>query len=153
MFHTITMTPIGKVESPITNLVDESWGNVISKIVLKSEYSPGLMGLESFSHVIVVTFLHRASYEPSQHLQRRPRGLDHMPKVGIFSQRSKDRPNRLGLTAVKLMDVGADNITVRGLDAIDGTPVLDIKPYYPQYDDVSSAFIPGWVNELMENYF
>jgi tRNA-Thr(GGU) m(6)t(6)A37 methyltransferase TsaA len=149
----IDIKPIGTVESPVKDTVDENWGPVISRIILKPEYAPGLIGLSSFSHIIVVTFLHRAFFDPSQHLQRRPRGLDNMPKVGIFSQRAKDRPNPIGLTAVKLVSVGKDNITVRGLDAIDGTPVIDIKPYYPMYDDVSSAIVPEWVDELMKNYF
>jgi tRNA-Thr(GGU) m(6)t(6)A37 methyltransferase TsaA len=150
---TIEIKPIGTVESPVKETVDENWGAVISKIILKPEYAPGLMGLSSFSHVIVVTFLHKAVFDPSRHLQRHPRDLDHLPKVGIFSQRAKNRPNPIGVTAVKLVSVGKDNITVRGLDAIDGTPVIDIKPYYPKFDDISSAVIPEWVNELMKDYF
>jgi tRNA-Thr(GGU) m(6)t(6)A37 methyltransferase TsaA len=133
--------------------VDENWGAVTSRIVLKVDLAPGLLGLGDFSHIIVVTYLHKASFDPARHLQRRPRGLEHMPKVGIFSQRAKDRPNPLGITAVKLIAVGENHITVQGLDAIDGTPVIDIKPYYPQYDRIESAVVPAWVDELMKNYF
>jgi tRNA-Thr(GGU) m(6)t(6)A37 methyltransferase TsaA len=149
----ITINSIGIVESPVKDPVDENWGSVTSRISLKPEYSPGLLGLGDFSHVIVVTYLHKASFDPSRHLQRRPRGLAHMPKVGIFSQRAKDRPNPLGVTAVELLAVGENHITVRGLDAIDGTPVIDIKPYYPQYDRIDSAVVPSWVEELMKGYF
>jgi len=149
----LLIKPIGIVESPVKDPVDENWGAVTSKIVIKPEYGPGLLGLGDFSHVIVVTYLHKASFDPTRHLQRRPRGLDHMPKVGIFSQRAKDRPNHLGFTAVELLAVGENDITVRGLDAIDGTPVIDIKPYFPQYDRVSSPVVPAWVNDLMEHYF
>lgn len=149
----ITVNPIGLVESPVKDPVDENWGSVTSRIVLKSEYGPGLLGLGDFSHIIVVTFLHQASFDPARHLQRRPRGLERMPKVGIFSQRAKDRPNPLGITAVELLAVGENHITVRGLDAIDGTPVVDIKPYYPHYDRVDSAVVPAWVEELMKHYF
>jgi len=149
----IMVNPIGLVESPVKDPVDENWGSVTSRIILKPEYGPGLLGLGDFSHVIVVTYLHKASFDPARHLQRRPRGLEHMPKVGIFSQRAKDRPNPLGITAVELLTVGGDHITVRGLDAIDGTPVIDIKPYYPQYDRVDSAVVPAWVEELMKHYF
>jgi len=149
----ILVNSIGIVESPVKDPVDENWGSVTSRISLKPEYSPGLLGLGDFSHVIVVTYLHRASFDPARHLQRRPRGLEHMPKVGIFSQRAKDRPNPLGITAVELLAVGENHITVRGLDAINGTPVIDIKPYYPQYDRIDSAVVPAWVEELMKNYF
>ena len=76
-----------------------------------------------------------------------------MPKVGIFSQRSKDRPNPIGVTTVKLITVRDGCIEVQGLDAINGTPVLDIKPYDPHYDKVESPTIPPWVNKLMEKYF
>ena len=75
-----------------------------------------------------------------------------MPLVGIFSQRGKDRPNTIGVTAVEIISVEEQFITVRGLDAIDGTPVLDIKPYYPVFDK-REAVVPEWVNRLMEDYF
>lgn len=75
-----------------------------------------------------------------------------MPLVGIFSQRGKDRPNQIGMTSVKIVSVDDDILTVSGLDAIDGTPVLDIKPYYPVYDR-RDASVPKWVDKLMENYF
>ena len=127
----IELRPIGYVSSPVTEKVDENWGGVISRILLKPEYAGALLGLEDFSHVIIVTYLHQAQYEKEKHLQRRPRGLESMPKVGIFSQRVKDRPNPIGLTAVKIISVGDDYLEVQGLDAINDTPVLDIKPYYP----------------------
>ena len=73
-----------------------------------------------------------------------------MPKVGIFSQRAKDRPNPIGVTAVKIISVGDGYIEVKGLDAINETPVLDIKPYYPHYDKIDSPNVPEWVYKLME---
>ena len=76
-----------------------------------------------------------------------------MPQVGIFSQRVKDRPNPIGVTAVKIISVGDDYLEVQGLDAINDTPVLDIKPYYPQYDKIEHSIVPEWVNRLMEKYF
>ncbi len=91
MSETLQIEPIGVVESSVKDPVDEAWGCVTSKIILRPEYAPGLLGLDAFSHVIVVTYLHQASFDPSRHLQRRPRGLEQMPKVGIFSQRAKDR--------------------------------------------------------------
>ena len=75
-----------------------------------------------------------------------------MPLVGIFSQRGKDRPNRIGMTSVRIISADEQTLVVQGLDAIDGTPVLDIKPYYPVYDK-KNATVPEWVDRLMEHYF
>ncbi len=149
----ITLIPVGYVSSSITTQSDENWGNTISRIILESEYIGGLLGLEDFSHAQIVTYLHQAQYEQDIHLQRRPRGQEDMPKVGIFSQRAKDRPNPIGITAVKILNVHNNYLEVQGLDAIDGTPVLDIKPYYPHYDRIEKCKVPEWVNRLMENYF
>lgn len=149
----IKLEPIGYVLSSVTERMDKNWGEIKSKIILNSEYTGALLGLENFSHVIIVTYLHQAKYEKEKHLQRRPRNLETMPKVGIFSQRAKDRPNPIGITAVKIISVGDDYLEIKGLDAINETPVLDIKPYYPQYDKIDSAKVPEWVDRLMKNYF
>jgi len=149
----IALQPIGYVISPVTDQTDEDWGAVVSRIELLPPYRAGLAGLGQFSHVIVVTFLHEARFDFDRHLQRRPRGLASMPEVGIFAQRAKDRPNSLGVTAVSITAVSADSVTVLGLDAIHGTPVLDLKPYYPAYDLVPEASTPEWVDRLMKGYF
>ena len=153
MDHTISLNAIGKVASPIEETVDENWGVVISKVILLPEYTGGLEGLEDFSHALIVTWLDKAKYEPARHLKRRPRGLEAMPLVGIFSQRAKDRPNSIGVTAVKIVSVGTDHLEVQGLDAVNGTPVLDIKPYYPAYDKIDESKTPEWVDRLMKGYF
>lgn len=153
MTESLSVTPIGRVLSSVKDPVDEHWGAVVSRIVLLPEYGGGLDGLEAFSHAVIVTYLHQARYESARHLKRRPRGLDSMPLVGIFSQRAKDRPNSIGITAVRIVRVGPDSLDVRGLDAIDGTPVLDIKPYYPAYDRMNDAQVPEWVDRLMKEYF
>jgi tRNA-Thr(GGU) m(6)t(6)A37 methyltransferase TsaA len=144
---------IGVVRSPVTEPVDEGWGTVAARIVIEPELRPGLRGLAEFSHVLVVALLHGASFDPARHLVRRPRGLADMPELGIFAQRAKDRPNPLGVTVVPLVAVGDDGITVRGLDAIDGTPILDLKPYFPEFDAASGVRVPGWVGRLMTGYF
>lgn len=149
----IQLRPIGVVVCPVQAPKDERWGDVVSRIELVPELTGGLDGLAEFSHAIVVTFLHGAEYRAARHLRRRPRGLASMPEVGIFAQRAKDRPNPLGVTAVEIVRVGAASLEVRGLDAIDGTPVLDIKPYFPQFDRIVDPRIPEWVNRLMEGYF
>ena len=94
----------------------------------------------------------RAVFDREKHLKRHPQNHEDMPLVGIFSQRGKDRPNRMGMTSVQVVEVSEDTLTVKGLDAIDGTPVLDIKPYYPVYDR-KDANVPEWVDRLMVHYF
>jgi tRNA-Thr(GGU) m(6)t(6)A37 methyltransferase TsaA len=147
------MQPIGVVRSPVKEGVDEGWGSVVAEIHLREEYAPGLRGLEEFSHVIVVFLMHQATFSPSDDLVRHPRGRADMPKVGIFAQRAKHRPNPIGLTAVRLLSVAGNVLIVQGLDAIDGSPVLDIKPYFPVFDRVDEATTPERVDRLMEGYF
>ena len=149
----LSLRAIGFVKSPATEKVDENWGSVESTIELLPEYRAGLRGLEDFSHVLVTAFLHGAKYEPARHLVRRPRGQADMPELGIFAQRAKDRPNPLGITVVKLVSVEPDGLTVRGLDAIDGTPVLDLKPHFPAFDSPPGATVAPWVETLMRGYF
>jgi tRNA-Thr(GGU) m(6)t(6)A37 methyltransferase TsaA len=149
----ITLKPIGFVFSPVIERMDENWGEIKSKIILNSEFAGGLLGLEGFSHAIIVSYLHQAHYEKEKHLQRRPRNLETMPMVGIFSQRAKNRPNPIGITAVEIIKVGEDYLEVKGLDAVNETPVLDVKPYYPQYDKIDSPKVPEWVCQLMKDYF
>ncbi len=151
--HTKECTPIGVVSNHVNVPVDENWGSIVSRLDIDELYAEGIKGLEAFSHAIVITFLHQAEFNSANHLVRRPRNLDTMPEVGIFAQRGKNRPNPIGITAVKIVNVGKGFVEVKGLDAINGTPILDIKPYYPQYDLITGAEVPEWVNRLMEHYF
>lgn len=148
----IIMNPIGYVRNDVQNRKDVSWGEDVSTIVLNEEYHSGIKGLENFTHVIILYYLDKAAYQKEKHLQRRPQNREDMPLVGIFSQRGKDRPNQIGMTSVRIVSVDGAALTVKGLDAIDGTPVLDIKPYYPVYDK-KDAKVPEWVDRLMAHYF
>lgn len=148
----ITMNPIGYVENDVQAKKDTAWGEDISKIILEKEFYTGLSGLEEFTHAIIVYYLDKATYKREEHLQRRPQNRDDMPLVGIFSQRGKNRPNKIGITAVQIVSVDEKTLVIKGLDAINGTAVLDIKPYYPIYDK-KAASVPDWVNQLMEHYF
>jgi tRNA (adenine37-N6)-methyltransferase len=145
--------PIGIVRSPITEQTDEGWGKVVSEIHLQPELSAGLRGLDSFSHLLVIFLMHQSMFNPANDLLRRPRGLQTLPEVGIFAQRAKHRPVPLGVTAVELVAIEDNIVRVRGLDAIDSTPVLDLKPYFPAFDRVESAAVPEWVEILMKGYF
>lgn len=148
----IVMQPIGRVCNNVKEKKDHSWGEELSTIVLEEAYRSGLNGLLDFSHAIILTYLDKARYEPQKHLRRRPQNRADMPLTGIFAQRAKDRPNPIGLTAVEIVSADEQSLTVRGLDAVDGTPVLDIKPYYPVYDR-KDASVPEWVDRLMTHYF
>ena len=123
------------------------WAKVESRIVLQENLAPALLGLGDFSHLLVVFWMHRA--KPPTVLQRRPQNRDDMPKAGLFSQRSKHRPNPIGVTSVPLVRVSGCHVLVRGLDTINGTPVLNIKPYYPHYDSPAGVRLPEWVDRLM----
>ena len=143
---------IGEVKSPVTEAVDMNWGEVISEIVLKPEYAPGLLGLGDFSHAMILTFLHEAKYDPDVHLRRHPQERQDMPLRGIFAQRARHRPNRIGVTVCEIVEVTETSVKVRALDAIDGTPVIDVKPYVPVYDK-KDATIPEWMEKMMKDYF
>lgn len=149
----MNIEPIGIVRSPIKEPIDEKWGEVIAEIELTASLAPGFMGIEQFSHVIVIFFMHQYTFAPATHLIRRPQERTDMPEVGIFAQRAKHRPNPIGITAVELVRVQGNILTVKGLDAIDGTPVFDIKPYVPAFDTRLNAIVPEWIKKLMENYF
>jgi len=137
----------------VTEKVDAGWGAVEAVIDLEPAYRGATRGLEAFSHALIVCLLHEARCEAERHRERRPRGEAEMPEVGIFAQRAKDRPNPIGITAVALVGVEPERLVVRGLDAIDGTPVLDIKPYVPAYDRIAAPSVPEWIERLMRGYF
>ncbi len=147
------VTMIGTVQSPVAEPVDEGWGDVVSTIHVRTEYARGLEGIEGFSHAIVLFMMHHASFDLAGDLVRRPRGRDDMPEAGIFAQRARHRPNPIGVTAVRILERDGNSIRVQGLDAIDGTPVIDIKPYVPVFDRISDATIPEWMERLMPGYF
>jgi len=140
---------IGTVKSARENKDDTNWTEVVSEIVVNEELQDGLIGLEDFSHIVIVYCLSEAEFVVEKHLTRRPQEREDMPNVGIFAQRSKNRPNTIGIASVKLLSVEQNVIKVQGFDAINETPILDIKPYYPVYDLVENAVVPEWVDKLM----
>jgi len=107
--------PIGYIKSNINQKVDQNWGQVTSEIVINKDLQDGLRGLEKFSHIIIVYYLNEARFIKEKHLIRSPQGREDMPKVGIFSQRAKDRPNAIGITAVKLFDVEQTSLKYKAL--------------------------------------
>jgi tRNA-Thr(GGU) m(6)t(6)A37 methyltransferase TsaA len=149
---------IGVVHNDVAAEKDGDWGSVVSEIRLDSYFAPGLAGLTDFSHAVIVFLMHNAHFDPDTHLARRPRDRDDMPMLGVFAQRAKHRPNPIGITTVaierlELADGASGSLFVRGLDAINGTPVLDIKPHFPAFDAPKDPKVPEWVDRLMQGYF
>ncbi|MBS1914235.1 MAG: tRNA (N6-threonylcarbamoyladenosine(37)-N6)-methyltransferase TrmO [Bacteroidetes bacterium] len=147
------MQTIGYVHSPVALETDEGWGNAVAEIHLYDDLAAGLHGLTDFSHAVIVFLMHHASFDPARHLLRAPRDRNDMPRTGIFAQRAKHRPNPIGITTVPILGIAPGVLRVRGLDAIDGTPVLDIKPYVPAFDAVENPTVPEWMDRLMHGYF
>jgi tRNA-Thr(GGU) m(6)t(6)A37 methyltransferase TsaA len=149
------LRPIGVVRSAVKQPSDDCWAGLISTIELDSDqFTPeSAAGLDQFSHVEIVFLFDRVAPEAVQTGSRHPRDRADWPKVGIFAQRAKDRPNRIGTTLCKIERIDGLHISVRELDAIDGTPVLDIKPYMEEFGPREPVRQPSWSKELMAPYF
>jgi tRNA-Thr(GGU) m(6)t(6)A37 methyltransferase TsaA len=145
------ITPIGIVRSPIGEVADDVFGGVQCRVELdQSRFTPEcLAGLDELAHVEIVFMLDRVKDSEIQFGARHPRGRTDWPKVGIFAQRAKHRPNRIAVTVCRLISVQGLAIVVEGLDAIDGTPVLDIKPYMREFGPREPVRQPAWATELM----
>ncbi|OZC86554.1 tRNA (N6-threonylcarbamoyladenosine(37)-N6)-methyltransferase TrmO [Rhodococcus sp. 06-412-2C] len=153
---TLEVSPIGIVRSDRAEVVDDNWGSVESVIDLDRTVLDvdATLGLADFSHLEVVYGFHRCDPAATTTGSRHPRGDSTLPRVGVLAQRVKDRPNHLGVSRCEIVDVDGLRIRVRGLDAIDGSPVLDVKPFLqsmvPERADVTE---PAWVASVMKNYF
>ncbi len=149
-----TVTAIGTVTSSRSEVIDDDWGDVTATITLAAPLDErSVAGLEEFSHVEVVFLFDRVDPDRVCFHARHPRGNPDWPEVGILAQRAKDRPNRIGLCTCELVSVDGASIVVRGLDAIDGTPVLDVKPYMEEFAPRGDVHQPAWSHELMRGYW
>ena len=153
--QTVIMTPIGHVSSPRTRPLDDDWDAITATITLDGEqFTPdALRGLADFSHVEVVYLFDRVDPDTVQTRARHPRGNPDWPEVGIFAQRAKGRPNRIGVSVCRLLHVDGLTLTVQALDAIDATPVLDLKPYMTEFAPRGPVHQPSWSHELMAGYW
>ena len=122
-----------------------TWQEIVSEIVVDSSLTEALDALEEFSHIIVLYWMHQVATTTQLPCRIHPRGNSELPLVGRFATRSPSRPNPIGKTTVRLLERQGNILKVKGLDAIDGTPLIDIKPYRPGYDSVSDARVPPWV--------
>ena len=150
----ITLEPIGYVRSARRDLIDDDWDAVPATIELSAAFDPvALDGLETFSHAEIVYHFDRVAPDAIERAARHPRGNTGWPRVGIFAQRAKDRPNRLGVTVVAIAGRQGRTLRVCGLDAVDGTPVLDIKPVMAEFLPRGQIHQPAWSHELMQAYW
>ncbi len=152
----ITLDPIGRVHSPRIEAKDDFWGDVISVIELDSRcFTPeSVLGLADLSHILVIYHLDRVPDDSVVSAASHPRDNPDWPRVGIFAQRKKHRPNKLGVSICELLQVDGLQLKVKALDAIEGTPVLDIKPYVREFEpDPAQVRQPQWMTELMRDYF
>ncbi len=150
----INLSPIAFVKNIRAEIQDDHWGDVISVIELDSAFSEeALFQIESFSHAEIVFYFHLVDENKIETGARHPRNNESWPRVGIFAQRGKNRPNRLGVTTVKILKREGRQLFVQGLDAIDGTPVLDIKPVMKEFLPREEIRQPVWATELMKNYW
>jgi len=151
--RSFTVRPIGYVISPYTQTGDVAhthtgWTADTSRIHLLGKYAKALGGLQGYSHIIVLFWVHKASD------WKMPKDHHKPPHVKLFATRMPVRPNPVGMSVVELLDFSTDTgeVVVKGLDALDGTPVLDIKPYIPNFDSCPDASVPHWVREHLDNH-
>lgn len=145
---------IGFVETTRTEAVDDFWGGERACITLTERFNAeSLQGLEDFSHVEILFLFHKVDPANIVTEARHPRNNKNWPRVGIFAQRGKNRPNRIGSTVCRVLGVESNRLHVAELDAIDGTPVLDIKPVMAEFLPRGDVQQPDWSRELMRKYW
>lgn len=142
----IIIKPLGLAKNQVDKPMLPGWKEVVTEIVIDKNYAKGLDGIEDYSHVIVVYWMDK---EKECHLKHHPQGRKDVPYIGIFACRCPQRPNRIAISTVPLLSRKKNVLKVKGLDILDGTTILDIKPYTPQYDRVGKAKIPKWVSKLV----
>ena len=152
---TFNMTPIGQVHGGRADPIDDDWGQSRATITLDPARfdDTALAGLEDFSHVEILFVFDKVTDDQIVSGARHPRGRTDWPKIGIFAQRGKNRPNRIGLTTCRIVSVSGCDLEVEGLDSIDGTPVLDIKPVMTGFVPRGEVREPDWAREIMAGYW
>ncbi|WP_232695429.1 tRNA (N6-threonylcarbamoyladenosine(37)-N6)-methyltransferase TrmO [Brevibacillus daliensis] len=149
-----TLKPIAFVSNTRKEIKDDRWGEIVSKIKLTHSFNEGAFeGITEFSHLDIVFYFDQVTDEQIQYEARHPRNNKDFPKVGIFAQRGKNRPNKIGITTVELLEQNGPVLVVKGLDAIDGTPVIDIKPVMKEFLAKGEVKQPDWSISIMEKYW
>lgn len=149
------MTPVGYVKSTRHQVVDDNWDSEKVHIELDPNSFDGeaLAGLADFSHAEIIFYMDQVDQLKIEKHARHPRNNKEWPKVGIFAQRAKNRQNQIGLTICKIIKVEGAKLYLEGLDAVDGTPVLDVKPWVQEFAPRGIIKQPVWITELMKGYW
>ena len=142
--NSIVLEPIGRVRNAEHDPGRQDWRGIRSSIDLRPDFEAALLGLGDYSHVIVVGWLHQISSELRGRRQAFPSGDQRLPLQGALALRGGARPNPLSVTVCRLRRIQGPTLEVEDLDLIDGTPVLDLKPYLAFYDAFPKASIPKW---------
>lgn len=142
------LQPIGVIRNGYSEKPERPWEEIESTIEVDPSLEEALDGIEGFSHIIVLFWLDRTESERGKVLKQHPQRQEHLPAVGIFAIRTMSRPNPIGLTAVRLLERKGHTLRVIGLDALDGTPLLDLKPYLTRGDCWPDATVPPWIKQL-----
>jgi len=151
--NTFALIPVAYVKNARREPIDDQWESIPSKIVLTDDFpAEAFEGIETFSHLHVIFFFHLDQDDPLA-TARHPRNNPDWPKVGIFAQRNGVRHNKIGLVTVKLLKREGKTLFVERLDAVDGTPVLDIKPVMHEFQPVGEIRQPDWVSEMLKDYW
>ncbi|MEO7036981.1 MAG: SAM-dependent methyltransferase [Polyangiaceae bacterium] len=153
--NTIIMTPIGVVRSTRSTVTDDDWDREEARVEIDTAFlaKDALLGLAEFSHVEVLFHMDRVDSAKIETSARHPRNNPDWPKVGILAQRAKNRPNQIGSTICRVRRLEGSCLFVEGLDAVDGTPVLDIKPWVREFAPRGEVVQPAWISELMQGYW
>jgi tRNA (adenine37-N6)-methyltransferase len=149
----ITVQPIAFVKNARTEPIDDNWSGIISEIELAEDIpTEAFNDISDFSHLEIIFWFDKAKQQDMVYAGR-PRGNPAYPLVGIFAQRKKDRPNSIGLCTVELIAHKERIIIVKNLDAINGTPVVDIKSVFKEFQPKTEIKQPAWVGDLMKDYW
>lgn len=142
----IVLRTIATVKNNVKEMGKRGWAQVVSELVFDPSFKDAMDGLEDFSHIIVLFWMHRSPTWECSMSKIHPRGRSDLPLLGVLATRSPVRPNPLGMAVVRLLERRGNVLKVIGLDAIDGSPVVDIKPYFPN-DSSAQATAPNWVHK------
>jgi tRNA-Thr(GGU) m(6)t(6)A37 methyltransferase TsaA len=143
----IKLTPIGFVKNALVETTRIDCGEITSEIIIKEEFKEALGGIDEFSHIVVIYWLHKTPSSQRSVTKVHPKHNQNLPLIGVFATRSPVRPNPIGISTVKLLKYHANVLEVIGLDAVNGTPVLDIKPHIPGSDSPTEVRIPDWLSK------
>lgn len=144
----IVLHPVGIIKNKVNNFKSKGWDKVNSEIILKKKFLPAMEEVEKYSHLVVIFWGHKVKHIQ---LKRHPQNREDLPLVGVFATRSIFRPNPIGVSIVKLLKINKNRIKVKGLDALNNTPILDIKPYLSKLDLAEKLRVPYWIKLLHKN--